>query len=64
MKKYLNWRLWAITLMGVAAVVCIVCDAPTIGKLIAVKLVGLAVAGATWRLGTRWEAEGKIEFPY
>ncbi len=57
----MNWRIDALMLLAVAAMLLIFSESEKLSVLIATKVVGFALAYGCWRLAQRWDAKGLID---
>ena len=64
MKQYIsiikNWRIVALTVAALVAMLLIFCDGDDLGALVCVKVIGIALASGCWRVADQWEAAGLI----
>lgn len=61
LKIYTNWRIWVLLILSMPAIVLIFAESDHMGRLIAGKAAGIALACITYRLGKYWAAKGKIK---
>lgn len=49
-----NWRIDVITVLGMVALLLLMCDSDDFNALLLTKVAGLALGWLVWYLGERW----------
>lgn len=61
LKIFKNWRIIALTIMGIAAALLILGDGNKITLILFAKAVGIMVGTVAYKLAKDWHKEGKID---
>ena len=50
-----NWRIDVITVLGMVALLLLMCDSDDFAALLLTKVAGLVLGWLVWHLGERWD---------
>lgn len=61
LKIFKNWRIIALTIMAIAAVILIAGDGNKTNLIVFAKIIGFFVATFCYKIGKDWYESGKID---
>lgn len=61
LKVFRNWRIVALTVFSIAALLLILGDGDNVAVIVFTKLVGFAIGYLVYRIGKDWKGRGMLD---